>query len=129
MRKVSAEEAREAFEPEKGPLAQWLDYAGNILDATMFIPETKRSDETKAQITATGVSNIERWFTTHTTTGNRANHLYRYGMVMIDADMALGSIVEKLEEFNNKLPIPLPEDQFRNSTVKSISKEFQKRSN
>ena len=103
--------------------------AGSILDATMFIPETKRSDETKAQITATGVSNIERWFTTHTTTGNRANHLYRYGMVMIDADMALGNIVEKLEEFNNKLPIPLPEDQFRNSTVKSISKEFQKRSN
>jgi len=93
----------------------------------MFIPETKRSDETKAQISATGVDNIERWFMVHTTKGNRGNHLYRYGMVMIDANMVLGDIVEKLETFNNSLEIPLPEDQFRNSTIKSISKEFQKR--
>jgi len=113
---------------------KWAGYPGHyeyndgmVIDATMFIPETKRSDETKAQISATGVGNIERWFRTHTAKGNRANHLYRYGMVLIDADMALGDIVEKLESFNNSLDVPLPEDQFRNSTVKSISKEFQKR--
>jgi hypothetical protein len=100
---------------------------GNTIDATMFIPETKRSDETKAQISATGVDNIERWFVTHTAKGNRANHLYRYGMVLIDSNYALGEIVEKLETFNNSLETPLPEEQFRNSTVKSISKEFQKR--
>jgi hypothetical protein len=113
---------------------KWESYAGHYeynhgatIDATMFIPETKRSDETKAQINVIGVGNIERWFIAHTAKGNRANHLYRYGMVMIDADMALGDIVEKLETFNNSLEVPLPEDQFRNSTVKSISKEFQKR--
>ena len=113
---------------------KWAGYPGHyeyndgmVIDATMFIPETKRSDETKAQISATGVGNIERWFRTHTAKVNRANHLYRYGMVLIDADMALGDIVEKLESFNNSLDVPLPEDQFRNSTVKSISKEFQKR--
>ena len=100
---------------------------GDVIDATMFIPETKRSDETKAQITAIGVGNIERWFKSHTSQGNRANHLYRYGMVMIDAEYALGDIVEKLEAFNHSLETPLPEDQFRNSIVKSISKEFQKR--
>ena len=113
---------------------KWESYPGHYeynhgatIDATMFIPETKRSDETKAQISATGVDNIERWFMAHTTKGNRANHLYRYGMVMIDANMALGDIVEKLETFNNSLETPLPEEQFRNSTIKSISKEFQKR--
>ena len=100
---------------------------GNTIDATMFIPETKRSDETKAQISATGANNIERWFKTHTAKGNRSNHLYRFGMVLIDADWALGDIVEKLEAFNNSLDVPLPEEQFRNSTIKSISKEFQKR--
>ncbi|MGY9107175.1 MAG: DUF3987 domain-containing protein, partial [Alphaproteobacteria bacterium] len=100
---------------------------GTVIDATMFIPETKRSDETKAQISANGVNNIERWFKTHTSAGNRANHLYRYGMVLIDANMQLPDIVEKLENFNDSLDSPLPEDQFRNSTVKSISKEFQKR--
>ena len=100
---------------------------GSVLDATLFIPETKKSDEIKAKLTATGVGNIERWFINHTTTGNRANHLYRYGMVLVDANLALGEVVDKLESFNNKLETPLPEDQFRNSTVKSISKEFQKR--
>ncbi len=100
---------------------------GSILDATLFIPETKRSDETKAQISATGIGNIERWFKTHTSQGNRANHLYRYGMVMIDAGLQLGEIVEKLELFNNSLDIPLPEEQFRQSTIKSISKEMTKR--
>ncbi len=100
---------------------------GNIIDATMFIPETKRSDETKAQISANGVGNIERWFLTHTGKGNRATHLYRYGMVLVDSGLALGEIIEKLENFNNALEVPLPEDQFRNSTIKSISKEVQKR--
>jgi len=100
---------------------------GSVLDATMFIPETKRADETRAQITTDGVNNIERWFYNHTSTGNRANHLYRYGMVLIDAKLPLGDIVEKLEAFNSKLDNPLPEEQFRNSTIKSISKEFTKR--
>jgi hypothetical protein len=102
---------------------------GNVVDATMFIPETKRSDETKAQINVKGLSNIERWFKTHTTKGNRANHLYRYGMVLIDSNVFthIGEIVEKLEDFNNSLETPLPEEQFRSSTVFSISKEFQKR--
>ena len=102
---------------------------GSTIDATMFIPETKRSDETKAQITSNGVNNIERWFITHTSKGNRAAHLYRYGMVMVDAGLAIGEIIEKLEKFNASLETPLPEDQFRNSTIKSINKEIQKRGN
>lgn len=100
---------------------------GSIVDATMFIPETKRSDEIKAKIGANDVGHFERWFLTHTTKGNRANHLYRYGMVLVDAGLVIGEIIEKLEIFNNSLESPLPEDQFRNSTIKSISKEVQKR--
>ena len=100
---------------------------GSVIDATLFIPETKRSDETKAQISANGIGNIERWFKTHTAKGNRATHLYRYGMVLIDAGLELGDIVAKLEAFNNSLETPLPDDQFRGGTIKSISKEVQKR--
>ena len=102
---------------------------GKIIDATMFIPETKRSDDTKAQLTANGVDNIERWFKTHTSKGNRATHLYRYGMVLVDAQLPLGEIIEKMETFNNSLDVPLPEEQFRKSTIISISKEVQKRGN
>ena len=100
---------------------------GQLVDATLFIPETKRSDETKAQISATGVGNIERWFLAHTARGNRATHMYRYGMVLVDSGLGLGDIIAKLEKFNSSLSVPLPEDQFRNSTIKSISKEVQKR--
>tara|TARA_R110002167_G_scaffold20078_2_gene73900 strand:- start:3820 stop:5973 length:2154 start_codon:yes stop_codon:yes gene_type:complete len=121
-------------EAAKDIARKWASYPGHyeyndgsIIDATMFIPETKRSDETKAQITANGVGNIERWFMTHTSKGNRATHLYRYGMVLVDAGLSLGEIIEKLETFNKSLETPLPEDQFRNSTIKSISKEVQKR--
>ena len=113
---------------------KWASYPGtheynqgNVIDATMFIPETKRSDETKAQISVAGIDNIERWFKAHTSQGNRANHLYRYGMVLVDGGLVLGEIVEKLESFNNSLDVPLPEDQFMNSTIKSISKELTKR--
>jgi len=121
-------------EAAKDIARKWEAYAGHyeyndgaIIDATMFIPETKRSDETKLQISVSGVNNIERWFKTHTSKGNRANHLYRYGMVMVDASMDLPTIIENMENFNKSLDAPLPEDQFRNSTVKSISKAFQKR--
>jgi len=49
-------------------------------------------------------------------------------MVLLDAGLSLGEIIEKLETFNKSLSVPLPEDQLRNSTIKSISKEFRKRS-
>lgn len=101
---------------------------GEILDATLFIPETKKSDEVKKTLSQDGVSNIERWFKENTQKGNRATHLYRYGMVLLDAGLSLGEIIEKLEIFNKSLNVPLPEDQLRNSTIKSISKEFRKRS-
>ena len=102
---------------------------GRTIDATLFIPETKRSDETKAQLTANGVGNIERWFMAHTSEGNRATHMYRYGMVLVDAGLPVGEIVEKMELFNNSLESPLPEEQFRNGTLRSISQEAKNRGN
>ena len=121
-------------EAAKDIARKWASYPGKyaynqgeILDATLFIPETKKSDEMKAQINANGLGNIERWFINHTLKGNRANHLYRYGMVLIDAEFNLGEIIERMENLNNSLESPLPEDQFRNSTIKSISKQLQLR--
>ena len=123
-------------ESAKDIARKWASYPGHyeynkgdIIDATLFIPETKKSDEVRAQITANTVSNIERWFKSCTTKGNRANHLYRYGMVMVDAGLPLEEIVRKLENFNNSLESPLPEQQFRNSTLVSINKEVLKRGN
>lgn len=101
--------------------------SGELIDATQFIPQTRRSNDIKSKLTIDGVTNIEKWFLVNTAKGNRATHLYRYGMVLIDAGLQLGEIIEKLEKLNASLDLPLPEDQLRNSTFKSISKELQKR--
>ena len=113
---------------------KWESFPGHheynfaeTLDATMFIPHTKKSDETKAQLDAEGLSNMERWFKNNTEKGNRAVNMYRYGMVLVDAGKNLGEIIEKLESFNQSLSNPLAEEELRNSTLKSISKELKKR--
>lgn len=100
---------------------------GEILDVTMFIPQTKKADETRSKLDANGMSNMERWFYNNTEKGNRAVHLYRYGMVLIDNGLQLGELIEKIESFNASLDTPLSEEQLRNSTIKSLSKELQKR--
>ena len=102
---------------------------GEIVDATMFIPETRRSEEVKASIAIPGVSTMERWFIMHTNTSNRTDHLYRYGMVLIDMGLKLGEIIEKLDHLNNSLEVPLPDEQFRNNTCKEISKQIHIRDN
>ena len=106
---------------------QYIYNTGQRLDATLFIPETKKSDEIKAEITTDSITRLERWFLKHTSKGNRANHIYRYGMTLIDANFQLPEIIEKLAKFNQQLTVPIPDDQFRNSAVKSISKEFHKK--
>lgn len=109
---------------------QYFYNKGQLIDSTLFIPQTRRSEEAKAKLLDTqGVDNMERWFFAHTETGNRATHMYRYGMVLVDSGMALPEIVTKLETFNAALESPLPEAQFRNSLIKSISKEVVKRGN
>ena len=112
---------------------KWASYNGHYeynigktIDATLFIPQTKRSDETKAIINATSVGSFERWFKGNTEEGNRSNHIYRLGMIYVDAKHSLHTIVTNLANFNKSLDKPLPEDQFQNCCT-SISNELKKR--
>ena len=96
---------------------------GEVLDGTQFIPETRKAEEMKTSLTSTGLNNMERWFKQHTARGNRATMLYRYGCVLIDNKLDLGDIVAKITNFNNELVDPLPEEELRNQTLKSLSKK------
>ena len=72
---------------------------GQLVDATLFIPETKKANEMRTKLSEEGIDNIEKWFKLNTSEGNRANHLYRYGMVLIDNGYDLVNILEALIKF------------------------------
>lgn len=100
---------------------------GELLDATMFIPETRKSEDLKTELSETGLDNMARWFKEHTATGNRANHLYRYGMVLIDSGVALPNIVGIITEFNKSLEDPLPTTQLENSMLPSLVQKYEEK--
>ncbi|MEA2037098.1 MAG: DUF3987 domain-containing protein [Nanoarchaeota archaeon] len=113
---------------------KWESHAGSVgynngqlIDATMFIPETKKSEEMKVQLSKYGADNMERWFRACTATGNRANHLYRYGMVLIDAGYAFVNIVETLTTFNASLDEPISSEQLEKSTLASLAKKYEQK--
>ena len=55
------------------------------------------------------------------------NFFLMAGPCAIESEAMAMEIAEKILSITNKLEIPLPEEQFRKSTVKSISKELTKR--
>ncbi len=97
---------------------------GQLVDATLFIPETKKANEMRTKLSEEGIDNIEKWFKLNTSEGNRANHLYRYGMVLIDNGYDLVNIIESLIRFNSSLDQPLSEQQLQSSTLASITKKY-----
>ena len=116
----------------KDAARKWATHAGQysynegaLIDATMFIPQTRKSEAIKKHIDSSSIPSMERWFTQHTERGNRAVMLYRYGCVLIDAGVALGELIQRIENFNANLTEPISEEQLRNSTIKSLSKKLQ----
>ena len=109
---------------------KYLYNQGELIDATLFIPETKKSNDiNNSSLSAKGVSNLEKWFLTNTIEGNRANHLYRYGMIMIDAGYALDVIKSSITAMNQALESPLDSQQIQNSILYSLNKKYQERGN
>ena len=107
---------------------QYMYNQGELIDATLFIPETKKSNDiNNSSLSAKGVSNLEKWFLTYTIEGNRANHLYRYGMIMIDAGYALDVIKSSITSMNQSLESPLDFQQIQNSILYSLNKKYEER--
>jgi len=98
---------------------------GKTLDATLFIPQTKKAEDTKSSLDANGLGAMERWFKNHTTRGNRAIMTFRYGCVLVDNGVQLGELIEQIEKFNSELEDPRSDEELRNTTIKSLSKKIQ----
>lgn len=101
---------------------------GEVLDALLFIPKTSKNEQRKQlALDNTSLSNIERWFCTKTTEGNRSNQLIKYGLMLVDSGLDLEAIKTKVLALNNKLPNKLDDAEIGATIMVSVFKAIIKR--
>ena len=116
---------------------KWLSHKGSyqynegiLLDALQFIPKTVKAEEQKKRIIDTqSLSNLERWFVSHTGEGNRSNQLIKYALLLVDSGLSEDVIQSKVLELNNKIPNKLEETEIHITIMKSVFKAIAKRDN
>jgi len=103
---------------------------GKMLDATLFIPQTRKQEELNKRIMDQGsLSNLERWFMNNTNTGNRSNQLIKFALVLVDNGLDIDSIRERVLGFNNQLETPLEEIEIEKTIMLTVTKAVTKREN
>lgn len=101
---------------------------GKLLEATLFIPKTKKSDELTSSITSnSNLTNLERWFFTEAGEGNRNNTIARYAFALLDAGHSEKDIIKTVEAFNKRLKKPLAKDELQNTVLKSVGQRINQR--
>ena len=105
--------------------AEVYDNEGEILDGTLFIPQTKKADQIRSEINEHSQLNaLENWFVRETRDGNRNHMMLRYGLALKDAKYPIDAIRAKIIDFNNKLPDPLTEKEINESIMITIAKRI-----
>lgn len=105
--------------------AQVFNNEGALFDVLPFIPKTRKSEEFKKYIEEnSNLDSLERFFFRTISEGNRSNTLIRYAFALIDAGHELDAAVEKLKQFNSKIPKPLPVDELASTVIQSMTKKF-----
>ena len=101
---------------------------GELIDALMFIPETvKNANRKQIILDHQSLSNLERWFCTNTTDGNRSNQLIKYAYLLVDSGMELDAIKHSVLSLNSKLSDSLDEAEVLSTILVSTAKAISKR--
>lgn len=104
---------------------QYFQNDGEILDALKFIPGTSRNDQYKKEMAKIeDLGNLERWFATQMSEGNRNNNMFKYGMALVDSGLTFEEISSQIKKFNKQLSNPLPEEELEKSVLVTIAKKF-----
>lgn len=107
---------------------QYLYQDGELLDATLFIPQTRKEEEqNKLILDNNSLSNLERWFFLNTDKGNRSNQLIRYALILVDNGYGIEAVRSAVMGFNSKLKEQLTEDEINNTIMVSVIKAVTKR--
>ena len=100
---------------------------GQLLDVLPFIPSTVRSEEFKQRaLEHHDLDNLERWFISHTGSGNRNNNLLRYAMLRVDAGYQYKAIKAALRGLNEKIDQPLSETELDTTVLRTVRKKIKK---
>ena len=98
---------------------------GELLDATKFIPKTKKSDELNRAISQqTNLTALERWFVMHTQEGNRNNKLLRFALCCVDMDQDFNSVQNNVLGLNQKIKEPLDEREIHTTIMQTVAKNI-----
>lgn len=101
---------------------------GELIDATLFIPQTKKAREQEQKILdAQGMNNMERWFSGKIEIGNRATMLIRYGFMLMDNGYPEDAIRNMLVTFNEHIKEPINPEEIHSKIMPSIQKKILKK--
>lgn len=101
---------------------------GQLLDATLFIPQTRKEEEQrKVLMDQSSLNNLERWFYQHTDVGNRSNQLIRYALVLVDNGFSIEQVRTAVLNFNDKLKDNLTEKEINDTIMVTVVKNITKR--
>jgi len=107
---------------------EYVYQEGELLDAMLFIPETKKQEEQQRRvIDLGGLNNLERWFLTNSESGNRSNTLIKYAYVLVDSGYSIEAIRNSIFAFNGKLKMPLTDEELNTTILVSVIKAVTKR--
>ena len=110
---------------EANPNAEYEYNDGILLDAMLFIPETKKeAEQSKIATDLSNLSNLEKWFTSKIETGNRSNMLIRYAYMLIDGGHEYDAVRNAVMSFNSKLKDGLTETEIDSTIMLSVMKKI-----
>lgn len=86
---------------------------GQLFDAMMFIPSTKKQAETKDRLEQFGnLDSLQKWFVMNMPSeGGRNNLMLRYAMALLDKGLSSDDIRYNINDLNSKLEKPLPNQE------------------
>lgn len=124
-------------ESTKDIARKWEGFPGNheytdgeMLDAMLFIPQTKKAEEQAKRVFDTqSLSNLERWFVSKTSTGNRSKQLIKYALILVDSGHAFDAIKLAVSDLNNKLPDKLTDKELDTTIMITVMKKISSRTN
>ena len=114
---------------------KWVSHPGSheyqdgaLLDAMLFIPQTKKEEEFSQKILDhQSMSNLERWIILNTTSGNRSNQMIKYALALVDGGNTIEGVRNKVMSFNEKLKDGLSEDEINTTIMITVTKAVVKR--